>query len=442
MALLPMQIAETLTSNVDAMTDDLVQWRRDFHAHPELGFLEYRTTSIIVQHLREWGYEVLQGKDACLSEERMGLPSSEEDEAAIARAIDEGADAGFVHSIAGGHTGTVAILRNGDGPTVGMRFDIDALPLQESSEKGYYPADEGFNSIHASIMHACGHDAHITMGLGVARTMAQMKDSWSGTLKILFQPAEEGVRGAKSMVAAGHVDDVDVMFAQHVWPHDFEESDYAPGSGGALATTKYDVNLKGLAAHASGAPQKGKNTILAACTAVLNLYAISRHSEGATRVSVGKIVAGDTRNIVADHTHFEMEVRGSTTEINEYMEHRARTVIEAAAQMYECDYEIVRMGEAISLDSDPDLMDRIAEAGELVGVRANDPKWVEMTASEDYAFMMKRVQDNGGKASLLLIFTPSKGGLHSVEFTVDEAVLPKGVRVISAAAIAEMPAAH
>ncbi|MDU1522743.1 MAG: hypothetical protein E6905_09850, partial [Actinomyces sp.] len=71
MALLPMQIAETLTSNVDAMTDDLVQWRRDFHAHPELGFLEYRTTSIIVQHLREWGYEVLQGKDACLSEERM-----------------------------------------------------------------------------------------------------------------------------------------------------------------------------------------------------------------------------------------------------------------------------------------------------------------------------------------------------------------------------------
>ena len=137
-----------------------------------------------------------------------------------------------------------------------------------------------------------------------------------------------------------------------------------------------------------------------------------------------------------------MEVRGSTTEINEYMEHRARTVIEAAARMYECDYEIVRMGEAISLDSDPDLMDRIAEAGELVGVRANDPKWVEMTASEDYAFMMKRVQDNGGKASLLLIFTPSKGGLHSVEFTVDEAVLPKGVRVISAVAIAEMPAAH
>lgn len=440
MSALSADTAQLITEKTDGLADRLIEWRRDFHAYPELGWMEYRTTSIIINELKKMGYDVLYGKDACKEDERMGLPCAQEDEEAVARALKEGADPELLKEIKGGHTGAVAILKNGDGPVIGMRFDIDALPLQEFSDSGYFPADKGFNSKHPSTMHACGHDSHITMGLGVARVMAELKDRWSGTLKILFQPAEEGVRGAKSMVKAGHVDDVDIMLAQHVWPHEFDTADYAPGSGGALATTKYDVNMKGLAAHASGAPQKGKNALLAACTAVLNLYAISRHSGGSTRVSVGKIEAGDTRNIVAEHAHFEMEVRGLTTELNEYMEHRAKTIIDAAAKMYECDYEIIRMGEAISLDSDPDLMQQIADAADTVGVRANDPHWVEMTASEDYAFMMKRVQDNGGKASLLLIFTPSKGGLHSVEFSVDESVLTKGVKAIVASAVAQMPA--
>ena len=433
------ETAQNVVNYVDGLKEQLVKFRRDFHMHPELGFLEYRTTSLIVSELREAGYEVLTGKDACKEDARMGLPSEEDDKAAIARAIEEGADDEFVKSIAGGHTGAVAIMKNGEGPVIGMRFDIDCLPLNETTEEGHFPADHGFISKHPASMHACGHDAHITMGLGVAKAMAALKDQWSGTLKILFQPAEEGVRGAQAMVEAGHVDDVDIMLGQHVWPHDFEEFDFAPGSGGALATTKFDVDFKGRAAHASGAPEKGRNALLAACTAVLNLYAISRHSGGSTRVSVGKLQAGDTRNIVAEHAHFEMEVRGENTEINQYMADRARTVVKAAAEMYECEFTMERMGEAISLESDPELMDEIAKAGEAVGIRPKNPQWEEMTASEDYSYMMKRVQENGGKASLMLFFTPSKVGLHSVDFSVDESVLVKGVKVFTATAMAYMP---
>lgn len=425
------EAAEKVVACVDAFQDQLVSWRRDFHRYPELGFLEYRTTARIVTELRHLGYEVLTGADATDPSARMGLPSPAEDEAAIARAIEEGADPAFVRAIAGGLTGAVAVLHNGPGPVVGMRFDIDCLPLTEKTEHG---------SAHEGSMHACGHDAHITMGLGVARALAELKDSWSGTVKILFQPAEEGVRGAQAMVSAGLVDDVEIMLGQHVWPHPFAEYDFAPASSGALATTKFDVTFSGRAAHASGAPEKGKNALLAACAATLNLYAISRHSGGSTRVSVGKLEAGDNRNIVAERAHLEMEVRGETTEINEFMATRARTVIEAAAAMYECDVDIDTVGEAISLRSDDELAQVIAQAATTVGIRPQTTPAIPFTASEDYSYMMKRVQDNGGLASLMLFFTPSEVGLHSVDFYVDDSVLPKAVKTFTATALAYLPA--
>lgn len=133
------ETAQNVVNYVDGLKEQLVKFRRDFHMHPELGFLEYRTTSLIVSELREAGYEVLTGKDACKEDARMGLPSEEDDKAAIARAIEEGADAEFVKSIAGGHTGAVAIMRNGEGPVIGMRFDIDCLPLNETTAEGISP---------------------------------------------------------------------------------------------------------------------------------------------------------------------------------------------------------------------------------------------------------------------------------------------------------------
>ena len=431
-------IAADINDAVAEMTPTLVELRRDFHKHPELGFQEYRTTAIILQYLTDWGYEVLYGPDVCLAEERMGLPSKDEDEFAFQRALDEGADPEWLEKIQNQFTGAVAILRNGDGPTVGMRFDIDGLPIHESEDDDFEPNVKGFRSIHDNTMHACGHDAHITIGLGTAKLLADLKDRWSGTLKIIFQPAEEGVRGAKSIVAHGHVDDVDVMFAQHV-DEKAQDGDICSGAGGALATTKLDVNFFGRSAHASGAPEEGRNVAPAVATAILNLYAISRHSHGPSRVNVGKVVIDGGRNIIADKAHIEMEVRGDTTEINTYMETRARSVIEATAQMYDLEYEIVRMGESISLDSDRDLMARVDAVAADLGLTARQPNWMIASGSEDYAFMMDRVQKNGGKATFIRMLTDSPAGAHNHKFCVEERVLPAGVRIFTGAAIDVMP---
>lgn len=427
-------IASRINDAATDITDELVAWRRDFHRHPELGFQEYRTTAIILQALTGWGYEVLYGPDVCSADERMGLPCPEEDAAAFQRALDEGADPQWLEKIKGQFTGAVAIMRNGEGPTVGMRFDIDALPIHEADDPDFEPVARGFRSLHENTMHACGHDAHIAIGLGTAKVLANMKDAWSGTLKIIFQPAEEGVRGAKSIVAKGHLDDVDVMLAQHV-DEKSQDGDLCSGSGGALATTKMDVNFFGRSAHASGAPEEGRNVVPAVATAILNLYAISRHSHGPSRVNVGKIIVDGGRNIIADKAHLEIEVRGETTQINEYMERRARTVIKAAADMYDLEHEIVRMGKSISLESDRELMERIDAVAADLGLVAREPNWMMASGSEDYAFMMDRVQRNGGKATFIRMLTASPAGAHNRKFCVEEKVLPAGVRIFVGAAI-------
>ncbi|QOR48346.1 amidohydrolase [Trueperella pecoris] len=431
-------IARRINDAVADMNDELVTWRRDFHRHPELGFQEYRTTSMILQKLTDWGYEVLYGPDVCEADARMGLPSKEEDDFAFQRALDEGADPAWLEKIKGQFTGAVAIMKNGEGPTVGMRFDIDGLPIHEADDDDYEPAAEGFRSQHDHTMHACGHDAHITIGLGTAKLLAEMKDAWSGTLKLIFQPAEEGVRGGKSIVAKGHCDDVDFMLAQHV-DEKSQDGDICAGAGGALATSKMDVNFFGRSAHASGAPEEGRNVVPAVATAILNLYAISRHSHGPSRINVGKVIIDGGRNIIADKAHLEIEVRGETTEINDYMEKRARTVIAAAADMYEVEHEIIRMGESISLDSDRDLMARIDAVATDLGLTPRDPNWMMASGSEDYAFMMDRVQSNGGKATFIRMLTSSPAGAHNRKFCVQEKVLPAGVRLFTGAAIDLMP---
>lgn len=295
--------------------------------------------------------------------------------------------------------------------TTAITADI-ARRINEADDDDYEPAAEGFRSQHDHTMHACGHDAHITIGLGTAKLLAEMKDAWSGTLKIIFQPAEEGVRGGKSIVAKGHCDDVDFMLAQHV-DEKSQDGDICAGAGGALATTKMDVNFFGRSAHASGAPEEGRNVVPAVATAILNLYAISRHSHGPSRINVGKVIIDGGRNIIADKVHLEIEVRGETTEINDYMEKRARTVIAAAADMYQLEHEMIRMGESISLDSDRDLMARIDAVATDLGLIPRDPNWMMASGSEDYAFMMDRVQSNGGKATFIRMLTSSPAG-HTI----------------------------
>ena len=356
-----MDIYEQILKMTDEMAGELTAQRRDFHKYAEKGWFEMRTSSIIARKLTDMGYEVLVGDQVCKRDSRMGVPSEEELDAQYERAVSQGADPEFVKYTKGGMTGVIGILHCGEGPTVAMRFDIDALGVFEEHDASCHrPAKEGFDSVNEGFMHACGHDGHATIGLGVAKVLMAIKDSLHGTVKLIFQPAEEGVRGAKSIVDNGNLDGVDYLIGSHVSDKDPEDPAVViPGSHGSLATTKYDVTFHGKAAHAGGSPEIGKNVMLAVGTAILNLYAIPRHSGGESRVNVGTVVAGSGRNVIADEAKMEIEVRGETTEINKFMEDYAVSIIENAAKMHGCTCEMKLMGAAYSLASDEALMERV-----------------------------------------------------------------------------------
>ncbi len=429
---------EIIKKVAEESREELVACRRDFHKHAETGWYEMRTSSIIARKLTDMGYEVLTGEDVCDRDARMGVPSEEELEKGYQRAIEQGADPEFVQRTRGGMTGVIGILRCGEGPTVAYRFDIDALGVFESAEEDHRPTAEGFASVNYGSMHACGHDGHATIGLGVAKALMAVKDQLHGTVKLIFQPAEEGVRGAKSIVEKGHLDGVDYFIGSHLTRKpEGDPADFAPGSYGSLATTKYDVIFHGLAAHAGGAPEKGKNAMLAAATAVLNLYAIPRHNDGATRINVGRLIAGSGRNVICDEAKLEIEVRGATTKLNDYVSEYAERILKSAAAMHDCTVEMHLMGASESQTSDEDFCMQIhkvcTEKLGLVPVAA--PLIRKNGGSEDIAYMMNRVQEQGGKASFMRLMTTMSAPGHNRRYDFDEAVLKQGVKAFAGMAL-------
>lgn len=430
-----MDVFQKIIDSAEAQTQELTALRRDFHKYAEAGWLEMRTTSIIARKLTEMGYEVLLGDQVCEASSRMGLPSEETLEKNYQRAAEQGGDPEFLPYTKGGMTGAIAILDCGEGPTVALRFDIDALGVIESDEADHRPMAEGFASVNYGTMHACGHDGHTCVGLGVAKMLMEIKDQIHGKVKLIFQPAEEGVRGAKSIVDKGHLDGVDYCIGSHITDRSSEEGvDVTPGAYGSLATCKYDVTYHGLSAHASGKPQLGKNALLAAATAALNLSAIARHGEGGTRVNVGRLIAGSGRNVIPDEAFMEVEVRGDTTGINDYMCDKAMRIIEHAAAMYDCTSEVKLMGAASSVMTDPDFAERIAGIAQQVGLKPATNRMTKSGGSEDFAYMMNRVQEQGGKAAFIRVHTDIFAPAHNrrLDF-IESDFIPKGIKIFCAA---------
>jgi aminobenzoyl-glutamate utilization protein A len=410
---------------------EVIGYRRGFHKYAEVGWTEFRTASLVARRLAELGYEVQVGRQVLQPEERLGVPPAEVLEQCWQRAQAQGGDPVYLQAVKAGFPAVVGLRRGQLGPTVGLRFDMDALDLSESADPEHLPARQGFASVNEGAMHACGHDAHAAIGLGVAAVLARLASEMRGTVKLLFQPAEEGVRGAKAMVAAGVVDDVDYMLGHHLYSGwDLGELD--PGRSGFLATTKFDAVFVGAPAHAGGAPNEGKNALLAAATAVLNLYAVPRHKEGKTRINVGRLTAGSGRNIIPDRAHLAIETRGASTDLNEYVFAYTLRVLEAAAAMHDCRLELRAMGSAQSADSDPALAERVAEvARELGGFTFREPE--PSGGSEDFTYMMARVQENGGQATNIGLGADLGGwGHHTPEFDIDERALRTAVELLSA----------
>ena len=424
----------------DEMEPRLIAVRRSIHARPETGWLEMRTSAIIAKHLTELGYQVLTGSRAVKAEARMGVP----EESALRRHAEEALSQEgtpqeyLTNEMKAGLTGVIGVLRCGEGTTVALRFDIDALGMVERGDEGPRPAREGFASRNPGMMHACGHDGHVAIGLGAAEALMALRSALHGTLKLIFQPAEEGARGARAITAAGHLDDVDYFIGSHVAPTDsLDDGDVTCGTYGSLATAKFDVTFTGLAAHAGGYPEKGHNALLAAASAALALHAIPRHSAGQSRVNVGTLHAGTGRNVVPDRAEMQLEVRGETTEINQYMAEQARSICQGAAAMQQCQCEITVVGEAEGQHSDVSLIERIsaAVARDLPELRLSSVQNAQNWGSEDISIMMNRVQAHGGQATYMRVMTPMAGAQHTVGFDFDEQVLGRSVKVFCAAVL-------
>lgn len=416
-----------------ALAPVLSEIRRDFHRYAEAGWTEMRTASRIARRLQELGYEVLTGRDVCADDARMGVPDGATLAYHYERAKKEGADPVYLERMRGGFTGVIGILRGAsEGPTVAMRFDIDALGVEETDCETHFPVREGFASVHSGVMHACGHDGHAAIGLGTAEILARHRTDIRGTVKLIFQPAEEGVRGARSIVEAGHLDDVDILLGSHIVGLPAGESyDLIPGSGGSLATTKLDAVFTGKAAHAGGTPEQGVNAMLAMAAAILNLQAIPRHSGGATRINVGYAQAGTGRNVIPDRAALQLEIRGETTELNDYMETYACRILSAAADMHGCGLEVRMVGAAPSLESSPELMETLRRIAPACGLVPAPFLRVRAWGSEDFSYMMNRVQERGGQATFLRLAAPGTGSAHSTDFDFDERVLVNGVRAFA-----------
>lgn len=438
-------MSETVDAMIAALAkaaeSQLVYDRRDFHKHAESGWTEFRTASLIAQRLTGLGFEVLSGKEVCSPEARMGLPPDDMLESHWVRAQHEAADPVFLESMRGGLTGVVGTLSNSNGPTIGLRFDIDALNLVESEDPTHRPTAEGFSSIHENVCHACGHDGHAAIGLGVASVMSELKDKIRGTVKLIFQPAEEGVRGARSMVAAGVVDDVDLLLGHHLVTG-CAVGEIFPGMSGYAATRKIDITFHGAPAHAGGSPEEGHNALLAAANAVLNLYALPRHRDGFTRVNVGKLSAGSGRNVIPAESMLVAEVRGETTALCDFMYDRAMTVIESSAAMYGCTTSIRAMGGAGTAHSDEALAQRVQSIASRIPGTAF-LKMEKMGGSEDFTEMMNRVQENGGLATNIGIGADFYGThhgnadrehvlpAHTGIYDIDERALPFAARLLT-----------
>ena len=282
-------------------------------------------------------------------------------------------------------------------------------------------------------MHACGHDGHTAIGLTTARILMELKDKLHGTLKIIFQPAEEGVRGAKCICESGFLDDVDYILAAHIMPQEHRKYDLYLGMDDSFATTKLDVTYHGISTHAAESPQFGKNALLSAANCILNLHSIPRNSDGCTRVNVGTVHAGTSRNVVPETAKLEIEVRGVTSELNRYMEIYARDIIKGSALMHDTVVEIEEMGKAYALKCDKSLMDKIRSICEeyMPDLKLSKRDLSPLGGSDDYSYMMERVQSHGGVATYMKFLTPMTSSPHNDSFDFDEKVLEKGPRIFA-----------
>ena len=392
---------------------------------------EFWTTSRICQHLQDMGCEIVVGRDL-FSEGAMryGMPSPEYMENAYNSALERGAEKELLENMRGGYTGVLAIFRTGKpGSKTTFRFDIDALPVEEANGEEHIPTREGFASMNNN-MHACGHDGHIAIGLGLARRISKAVEEGelSGDIRVLFQPAEEGGVGGGALAMNPLVINANHFMSVHLGIYPVRRLICGMHF---LSLQKYNITYNGRSTHAAAYPDEGRNALLAACNAVTQLYAIPRHKDGASRINVGEFHSNNALNIISPETKFKVEVRGETNTIQQYMDTQAKKILEGTANIHGCQCTIEDDGGTVASSNSPEMIDMARKAALARGVpeEALIDTYTVM-GSEDATYIMEAVKRNGGKVLYMCLGSPTRGGHHNPLFDFDEDLLGVGVDVL------------
>ena len=371
-----------IRSEIKDIEKNIIDWRRDFHQYPELGFDEHRTSKIIGEALKEMGLAP-----------QMNV----------------------------GKTGVTADLTFGEGPTIALRADMDALPMQETSGLD-------FSSKHDGVMHACGHDGHMAMLLGAAKVLTQNGDSFNGTVRFIFQPAEEGAGGARYMIEDGCLDGVDEIYGIHVWNYQ-PVGEVGITDGPVLAAADlFEIDIKGIGGHGA-APQGTVDAVVVASHLVQALQTIvSRNTNPleSTVVTIGTINGGHNFNIIADEVTLSGTARAYTEENRNLIKTRMTEIIEGVAKTF---------GAGISFDYEDgypptinhtDPVNKVLKAAErVVGEKAGMP-YLSM-GGEDFSYYLQKIPGcfffvGSAPNDQKLFETPH----HCSHFTMDERALLVG----------------
>ncbi|PMY65754.1 MULTISPECIES: M20 aminoacylase family protein [Pseudomonas] len=334
---------------LDDVASDLRAVRQDIHAHPELGFEENRTSALVARSLEEWGYQVHSGI---------------------------------------GKTGVVAVLRNGNSPRrLGLRADMDALPIIENSGVAY-------SSRHSGCMHACGHDGHTAMLLGAARYLAATRQ-FEGTLTLIFQPAEEGQGGAEAMLADGLLErfPCDALFGMHNMPG-LPAGHLGFRQGPMMASQDLlTVTLEGVGGHGS-MPHLTVDPLVAAASVVMALQTVVARNidaQEAAVVTVGALQAGEAANVIPQQALLRLSLRALNAPVREQMLERVKAIIHTQAQSFGCSASIEHRPAYPVLVNSPEQTEFARQVGvALLGEQAVDGNTRKLMGSEDFAWMLQR----------------------------------------------------
>ena len=375
-----------INPEVIKLKNKIISIRRDIHKHPELSFQEFRTAKLVSDQLRSFGISVTDNV---------------------------------------GKTGVVGVLQGSSpGRTIAMRADMDALPLQETSDVLY-------KSINKGVMHACGHDAHVAMLLGAAEVLSNNKKNINGTIKFIFQPAEEGYGGAQFMIEDGVIDNVDEIYGLHVW--NYQQSGTIGIKDGPVmaAADMFTITIKGIGGHGA-TPQGTVDSIVVASNLIQTLQTIvSRNTNPieSTVLTIGKINGGDNFNIIADTVTLKGTTRAYTEKNRQLIKDRMFQIIKGTEKVFNASITLNYKDGYPPVINDSQITQKVyAAATKIVKDKVIKP-YLSM-GGEDFSYFSNRVPGcffflGSAPKDREPMSTPQ----HCSHFDIDEDVLEIGSSV-------------